>query len=302
MDSKKCQFCEHDNPAGSKYCSECGGCLYLLPCPHCGAVTDVTAATCYQCHGQLQAGKADGLEPRPSTTDVATPDARYFPSPVGGMSKFDALASALPVAEAVRPRPVARLHPRLVAGVALLAVVTAVGYFGYRQRFAVKPPAVPASAGVIRDDVPVANTAVVNTGSAAGSDDTAAPPPATPLSGAMAVPVPAVEAKASVQTDGRRDTKAVVTPAAGKLAADGGNAGERGGAACTPAVAALGLCAAPPVQAKESDADAVLNAANARPPGAGGRADCTQARATLGLCSSTPAPAVPAVTHTLRKE
>jgi hypothetical protein len=313
MDSKKCQFCEHGNSADAKYCSECGGCLYLLPCPHCGAVTDVTAATCYQCQGQMQGAKTDVLDTLPSATDVAKSDARYFPSSLGGMTKFDALAAALPVAEAVRsrPQPLSRVHPRVIASIALLAVITAVGYFAYRQRFVVTAPNVPnppASAGIVREEAPVADTALANTANAARPADGAAALSANPVAGTTAAPPAAGEAKAATQTAVSRDTKAVVAPAAGKLATDGGTASS---VACAPAVAALGLCATPAVQAREAEADAVLNAANVRPPGAGTsqRADsarqagCTQGGATLGLCApASTVPAVPAVTHTQRKE
>ena len=312
MDSKNCQFCEHANPTGSKYCSECGGCLYLLPCPHCGAVTDVTAATCYQCRGQLQAGKTDALDTLPSTTDVARQDARYFPSPLNEMAKFDALATALPVPEAVQPPVFSRLQPRVLAGIALLAVITAVGYFGYRQRFVVNVPNVPnppASTGVIRDEAPVADSPAVNPGNVARPTDAAASPSAQPIAGATSAPPLAGEAKAAAQTAVPRNAKAAAVPAAGKLATDGGNAIERGAPACAPAVAALGLCATTPVQAKEAEADAVLNAANARPPGAGKadraetarQTECTQTALALGLCASI-TPKVPAVTHTERKE
>ena len=54
-----CRFCEHTNPGGSRFCNQCGGQLNLLPCPRCGAVSDVTATTCYKCHGQLW-GRSSG--------------------------------------------------------------------------------------------------------------------------------------------------------------------------------------------------------------------------------------------------
>ena len=48
-----CRFCEHENRADAKFCSECGAQLNLLACPRCGAVSDITAESCYQCHGPL---------------------------------------------------------------------------------------------------------------------------------------------------------------------------------------------------------------------------------------------------------
>jgi hypothetical protein len=314
MDSKKCQFCEHGNPAGSKYCSECGGCLYLLPCPHCGAVTDVTAATCYQCHGHLQAETAHVLDSPPATTEVAKPDAdaRYFPSPLNvrdkmEMTQFDALAAGLPVTDAASPRPAPRVQPRVAACIALLAVIAAVGYYSYRQRFVVNAIKPPASSGVIRGDTPAAGMTLANTGNTVRPDD--ASTTRTGFAPASATLPAAGEVKSHDKTAPSLDAKSVPAPAAGKLATDGGSARERGAsavAACAPAIAALGLCAATPVHAKEADADAVLKAANARPPGAG-KADpaehqavCADGVTSFGLCA--PTMAVPAVTHTQRNE
>ncbi len=49
MPASRCGFCLHDNPAGSKFCNECGSPLHLRPCPHCEAVNDDIARTCYRC-------------------------------------------------------------------------------------------------------------------------------------------------------------------------------------------------------------------------------------------------------------
>jgi len=44
-----CPFCEHANPAGAKFCNDCGSPLHLAPCRHCGAVNNVDDAQCYNC-------------------------------------------------------------------------------------------------------------------------------------------------------------------------------------------------------------------------------------------------------------
>ena len=49
----KCGFCQHGNPANSRFCNSCGAPLAAEPCPHCGAVNDVMAATCQQCDAPL---------------------------------------------------------------------------------------------------------------------------------------------------------------------------------------------------------------------------------------------------------
>jgi len=53
----RCRYCEHENPADSKFCSSCGGALHLPPhlasCPRCGAVNPATATVCCWCRNQL---------------------------------------------------------------------------------------------------------------------------------------------------------------------------------------------------------------------------------------------------------
>ena len=45
---RNCSFCDHENPAGSKYCNDCGSPLHLALC-ECGAVNDLTDTRCYRC-------------------------------------------------------------------------------------------------------------------------------------------------------------------------------------------------------------------------------------------------------------
>ena len=49
MSTLSCRFCPHINPAGAKFCSECGSPLHVKPCPKCEAITDASADNCYQC-------------------------------------------------------------------------------------------------------------------------------------------------------------------------------------------------------------------------------------------------------------
>src|SRR5262252_3987529 len=44
-----CRFCEQQNPAGAKYCNECGSPLGLRPCSQCEAINSLDAELCYQC-------------------------------------------------------------------------------------------------------------------------------------------------------------------------------------------------------------------------------------------------------------
>jgi len=56
MSTSSCRFCAHANPEGAKFCNDCGSPLHLKPCPHCEAITDVSAADCHQCGAPFVAG------------------------------------------------------------------------------------------------------------------------------------------------------------------------------------------------------------------------------------------------------
>lgn len=53
MSTPTCRFCRHVNPAGAKFCNECGSPLHLRPCPSCEAITDASAQACHQCGASL---------------------------------------------------------------------------------------------------------------------------------------------------------------------------------------------------------------------------------------------------------
>ena len=49
-----CSFCSHPNPAGSRFCNQCGSPLNLTPCSVCDAVNDLEAVHCHQCGATLR--------------------------------------------------------------------------------------------------------------------------------------------------------------------------------------------------------------------------------------------------------
>jgi Double zinc ribbon len=71
MQSTDCPFCTHANPAGAKFCNECGSPLHLAPCRHCDAVNHVDDVQCYRCGASLAprtvaaqaSGDSTGLQP-----------------------------------------------------------------------------------------------------------------------------------------------------------------------------------------------------------------------------------------------
>jgi len=267
MFPNSCPFCEHGNPADAKFCSACGGALHLVPCPRCGAVSDVKATTCYQCHGQLPGRETAAHDPASPATEFS--------------------------------KPLPRRQSRVIVGTAILAAIVVLGYYSYSQRSLVEasePQAAigdasgrgaPVGAGVIRWD------AVAN-----GSVPTRA---ATSLPGIpLAVPKRATEippraVRRSVES---RNATVAVAPIARSQATDAGNARRLEPprpVACTESVAALGLCPPESVQTKEAETAAAIKAPIARPQAnaagkAGGQAlprqeACTEAVAALGLCT-----------------
>src|SRR5205814_1650587 len=54
-----CRFCDHANPAGARFCNQCGSPLYLKPCPQCEAVNNSAAPQCFQCGATLPKDDAD---------------------------------------------------------------------------------------------------------------------------------------------------------------------------------------------------------------------------------------------------
>lgn len=48
-----CLFCDHRNPGGAKFCSDCGSPLDLKPCKQCEAVNSQAATNCYKCGAEF---------------------------------------------------------------------------------------------------------------------------------------------------------------------------------------------------------------------------------------------------------
>jgi hypothetical protein len=252
MSLNTCPFCEQVNPADAKFCNACGGALHLVPCPRCGAVSDVTASTCYQCNGPLGGRGTGEAEPMPPAAEV--------------------------------PKPAPR-RPRVMAGVAVLAAVAVLGYYGYRQSSPVEVPQPPPSRSEAAGD-----SAPAKADDAAQSESPAAPPPEMSLA----------DRADQTPEESRRPNAAaglIARPKAGAAGKAGRQAPPRQ-EVCTEAVAALGLCTMAPEERNLAEAVAAVKAAAASPeatePGKAGpqvpqrQGECTEAVAALGLC--TPAP------------
>lgn len=73
-----CPFCEHQNPAGAKFCNDCGSPLHLTPCEQCGAVNNLTDPHCWRCGGLLLPLHAPAPTfqgaPEPGTPEPRSPE------------------------------------------------------------------------------------------------------------------------------------------------------------------------------------------------------------------------------------
>jgi double zinc ribbon protein len=250
----RCRYCEHDNPANSKFCNSCGGALqlpvHLASCPRCGTVNPVKATVCCWCGGQLSGRRS--LPRLPSQVIVGTA--------VLAVSAFGYYTyRQLSFAEAPQPPAASGVSSGRVA---------------------------PAEAGFL--DVDAAASARKSADDGAGPTSPATSPseapPAAPMRAAAIPPragrqpVKSQEAKANEPEPSRSEacteaaaavglcaTKSVqkkepetaaVAETAIKLRPTSG-AGNAGGQepprpqACTEAVAALGLCTPTPAQRRE---------------------------------------------------
>ena len=141
-----CPFCDHHNPAGAKFCNDCGSPLHLKPCNRCGAVNHQAATNCYKCGAECPASfttpKATPVLP---AADVGTP-----PSATPGDAGVAATATQ-PLFAAGALRAGWRL-----AGIGTILIAGA--YAAYRIN-AATPDAMGVAAQSIRTDEHVALTA-----------------------------------------------------------------------------------------------------------------------------------------------
>src|SRR6266480_3881299 len=66
-----CLSCEHDNPAGAKFCAACGSTLNLKLCKQCEAINEGAAQRCHNCGTQFPASSAAPAQSRPERSAVA---------------------------------------------------------------------------------------------------------------------------------------------------------------------------------------------------------------------------------------
>jgi len=227
MSLTRCRYCEHGNPAGSKFCSACGGALhlpaYLASCPRCGTVNPVKATVCSWCQGQLP-----------------------------GRSKV-ALAFSSLSAKASRVLP--RRPSRVVVGTALLTVIAVLGYYGLREDSPADASQLPVAGGGAVS-APAGISVIGLDAAAATERDAATRAGREPVESQEAKAAPAATARPRATRGGERgpSRQEACTDAAAALGLCAKKPGEEEpprAQACTEAVAALGLCTPGTTQRRE---------------------------------------------------
>jgi len=231
----QCPYCDHVSPAESKFCNDCGAALHLMPCPHCGAVNDITVSTaCYRCHGELRESVPAAL-PAPATTAPASPK-----------------SSPAKVAPYIIAEPPARQRPHaLIVGIILLAFGAA-SYYAYRQRSALD---VRERTGTeVKDrSTPADTNANAGTIIKAPADAALSPAP-TPFAAPVELKTARPDPAPSLDTAGSPAAAAIVAPDIARARIDASKGLEKQPpyiGPCTDAVAALGLCTPEPTPRRE---------------------------------------------------
>ena len=257
-----CPYCAHVSPAGSKFCGECGAALHLMPCPHCGAVNDITVATaCYRCHRELH----DKLSVAPPAPAAVAP----------------AVTKAAPEEESpyVMIEPPARQRPHTLVVAIVLTAFAAASYYAYRQRSVlVTREPVPATTEIKSRDAPVESNTNAGTIFKAPAD----PLPASSVS--------IVEKAEKGAGSGSPATAPVDVKAAGQDA----ETPREVSAAPRPGTARTGapreVIEQPPASVTPDLARARLNASKGLEKQTPNIGPCTDAIAALGLCTPEPTP------------
>jgi ribosomal protein L40E len=124
MLASQCLFCDHVNPAGAKFCNDCGSPLHVKRCSQCEAVNDQAAENCSKCGTEFPVLSKRSETPMSSARDIAPASPAFseglpfrldfnlneFPKPAPSAAKVTAAppASVVPepaIATASSPAP-----------------------------------------------------------------------------------------------------------------------------------------------------------------------------------------------------
>ena len=262
LDALRCSFCEHANPAGAKFCNDCGSPLRLKPCERCDAINDLDATSCHQCGAEFDEGLAVDVDAGPATT---TPLADFKPSvvrafeatptpPAPGLAESVPAAggSLTPILDAaiVEPAPAASSRRRKALAALFVAVLVGGAYGVYRYA-----NSVDGSRDAATIAAPDANSA---------SDAANAPAaPSKPIRVANPETSPAAPTPAATATPVTGDKSAASPAAALAAAAKGGMASAATLPAATSAAATTSATTSAAVTSPAATSPAATSAATA---------------------------------------
>ena len=256
----QCPYCEHVSPAESKFCNECGAALHLMPCPHCGAVNDITVATaCYRCHGELRSIPSAAL-----AASATTP---------AGTAHAESTSAQSDASPYVMPEPPTRRRPYTLVVAIMLIAFAAAGYYAVRQRSALN---VRESA---RTEMESRGTPVDTNTNAGAGNIVKAPADAVPNPVPATAVVPVEVKTARPGAEPPRDATTAPAPIA--------TTATRSGAARSVA-AREAIESPPPASVAPELARARADAAKGLDQQIPIIATCSDAVAALGLCKSEP--------------
>lgn len=91
-----CQFCQHENKSGTRFCAECGCSIHLKICPNpdCGKISNVEATVCESCG---QTFPKMPLVPFETRSSVRSDESLRHDENSGGISKDRPRSSAWPL-------------------------------------------------------------------------------------------------------------------------------------------------------------------------------------------------------------
>lgn len=122
MEALQCFCCDQPNPAGARYCNDCGTPLHLKPCKQCDAINDRPAMHCHQCGAEFAFLFAEPT----------------FEEPFAAAADFVPADRSPGESRNIAPRGASTIGANRIPGVALMAgLVAAVALSAY---YAYRPP------------------------------------------------------------------------------------------------------------------------------------------------------------------
>ena len=131
MSTSSCRFCPHVNPAGAKFCSECGSPLHVKPCPKCEAICDLSAGTCYQCGASFEAERVPDAAVEAAPQSAAPAERIETTATAGSAHVPESLAERLDEGSSRAARTGAFQSPDFYRAAAAVIAILAIGTAAY---------------------------------------------------------------------------------------------------------------------------------------------------------------------------